>query len=126
MAHAYITIDPGEVIRDIEHYIVRYSIKFSYDCSKWPVRDHLPRTGRVVDLRLISVVHSSLITRYEHPLSTADRYPADGVACATEWYIDEIFMSRPGAMEQPYPGAHYFPPILIIISVNALRPLGLE
>lgn len=79
----------------------------SYDLSRGSVGNRLPRTGRVLDIRLITVVHSSPIVSEDSILSTADRRAAELVTRATELYelnVDEMFKCGAGAIGQLFLG----------------------
>jgi hypothetical protein len=65
---------------------VKPSYEMSYDLSRGAVWDHLPRTGRVLDIRLITGIFlagPSLVTKEGYFSSTAGRCTADIATHAT-------------------------------------------
>lgn len=73
----------------LEHTYVKGSYEMSYDVSKGPAWDRLPRTGRVLDIRLITgiiMADPSLITKegfsfYRGPLYRGHSNTCDGGLC---------------------------------------------
>lgn len=76
------------LLTTLDHIYVKGSYEMSYDVSKGPEWDRLPRTGRVLDIRLITGIINadpSLITKgysfYRGPLYRGHSNTCDGGLC---------------------------------------------
>lgn len=96
---------------------VKASYEMSYDVSKGPAWDRLPRAGRVLDIRLItgiSLADPSLTTK-ECSISTAGRCTADKATHAMGVCVDAIFKGGAGATWQLFLSEPtHFPRIFLI------------